>query len=416
MADGQLNINKQKAPRNTKNPDFLDSPPKRPQAGTRVNMRDSTSTLVGSGDAQGSSFRPQAVTAYASRPGGGQAPSWTPKPKPSWTPKPEPSWTPKPKTNWTPKPKAADTAEIRKNSPNPHPTVDAGDKRAAPGEARAPSKIPPRRDQPVPSPPEPEDVPLGTDVKMGKQTVKEVERQTRGQRQNPKWFSWRRNRITASIAHQVSHSRFVNGRSSTPPASYLGSITGERRGIVTRAMAWGNDNEAKVAQEYQELKSQLLGRPVQVQDCGLFIHPECAWLAASPDGIVVDPSSGERLCCLEIKCPYKHRNTTVAEACRQDRQFCLELLRNAGEGEPQYRLKTTHNYYTQVQCQMAVVGLHKADFVVFTLHEIAIVPVTFDPAFWESTQAKMEKFYKEALLPYLKKKGQGVPHQQRREE
>ena len=35
-----------------------------------------------------------------------------------------------------------------------------------------------------------------------------------------------------------------------------------------------------------------------VKECGLFIHPEHNFLAASPDGLIGDN------CVLEIKCPY----------------------------------------------------------------------------------------------------------------
>ena len=56
--------------------------------------------------------------------------------------------------------------------------------------------------------------------------VEKVEVLTRGQRENPAWFDWRKNRITASNVHQIAHSGFVNGTSSTLPASYLANITG----------------------------------------------------------------------------------------------------------------------------------------------------------------------------------------------
>lgn len=67
-----------------------------------------------------------------------------------------------------------------------------------------------------------------------------------------------------------------------------------------------------------------------------------------------------------------------------------------------YRLKTSHSYYTQIQCQLAVTGLQCADLVVFTLKETAIVPVTFDPELWEDTVSKLQMFYTNAVLPYLK--------------
>lgn len=71
----------------------------------------------------------------------------------------------------------------------------------------------------------------------------------------------------------------------------------------------------------QVLKSHLLGRKVTVRGCGLFIDAQRPWLAASPDGIVTDGVNGEWL--LEVKCPYKHRDKLVRDACREDKNFCL---------------------------------------------------------------------------------------------
>lgn len=75
----------------------------------------------------------------------------------------------------------------------------------------------------------------------------------------------------------------------------------------------------------QKLKSLELRQEVYVQDCGLFIDPQRSWLAASPDGIVIERRTGKWLLCLEVKCPYKHRHSRVEDACREDPAFCLEI-------------------------------------------------------------------------------------------
>lgn len=71
-----------------------------------------------------------------------------------------------------------------------------------------------------------------------------------------------------------------------------------------------------------------------------------------------------------------------------------------------YRLKTSHSYFTQIQCQLAVTGLRRADFVIFTLKEVAVVPVTFDPELWDETVSKLEVFYKDAILPHVQQRTQ----------
>ncbi|XP_026233553.1 uncharacterized protein LOC113174083 [Anabas testudineus] len=258
-------------------------------------------------------------------------------------------------------------------------------------------------------PPRPEHIPLGLGVQLDRGVVEEVEVLTRGQRINQDWFSWRKNRITASVAHRIAHCRFVNGKSRTPPPSYLAAITGDGPRVQTRAMCWGVEMEAEVVRRYQRLKSSALERSISVQDCGLFIDTRHPWLAASPDGIVTDSQTGQRLLCLEVKCPYKHRHRRVEDACRDDPAFCLQIQAEAEDGResggaPVYRLKRSHSYFTQIQCQLAVTGLIQADLVVFTLKETAIVPVTFDPNLWEETVTKLEVFYRDAVLPKLREK------------
>lgn len=46
-------------------------------------------------------------------------------------------------------------------------------------------------------------------------------------------------------------------------------------------------------------------------------------------------------------------------------------------------------------------GLEQADLVVYTLKELAVVPVTFDPDMWKETVSKLELFYTSAVLPHL---------------
>ncbi|KAK1899515.1 Alkaline nuclease [Dissostichus eleginoides] len=256
--------------------------------------------------------------------------------------------------------------------------------------------------------PSPEQVPLGLGVRVDQHLVEEVEVLTRGQSTNPAWFAWRKNRITASIAHSIAHCGFVNGKSQTPPTSYLAAVTGEVRSVRTRAMSWGVQMEAEAVRSYQAVKTAALGRSVSVLACGLFLDAQSPWLGASPDGIVTDSRTGQWLLCLEVKCPYKHKDRRVEDACRDDPNFCLKIQDENGRrpGEvPVYVLKSSHSYFTQVQFQMAVTGLHQADFVVFTLKETAVVPVTFDPELWEETLSKLETFYQDAVLPRLRDGG-----------
>ncbi|KAJ1087437.1 hypothetical protein NDU88_000608 [Pleurodeles waltl] len=226
--------------------------------------------------------------------------------------------------------------------------------------------------------------------------VQAIEKETRGQRDNPKWHEWRENRITASVAHKIANSHFVNRKTSEVPQSYLKAVVGQGPVIQTPATSWGIRNEKRAVQEYAHLKSRNSRGGVKVEDCGLFIHPKKTWLAASPDGIVKNNSTGKPIGLLEVKCPYKHKDQTIREACKDDK-FCLTPAGNS------YTLKKDHPYYTQVQTQMAATGVKKTDFVVYTKKETTIAPVKFDAKFWKATEPKLEKFYNDVVVPHENK-------------
>ena len=55
----------------------------------------------------------------------------------------------------------------------------------------------------------------------------------------------------------------------------------------------------------------------------LVLNETWPFLGASPDGIVNGSCCGKGL--VEIKCPYKHRRSTITSAI-DDLQFCLALV------------------------------------------------------------------------------------------
>ncbi|XP_072264470.1 uncharacterized protein [Pyxicephalus adspersus] len=243
-------------------------------------------------------------------------------------------------------------------------------------------------------------------AKLSQKDIQSIESHTRGQRNNPDWHKWRQNRITASMAHQISHSRFANQKTTDIPQSYLKAILGTGPKVQTAAMSWGIKNEKCAVRNYEKQALKNKGREVQVEDCGLFIHPTKNWLAASPDGIVKDKITGENVCILEVKCPYKHRYHTIQEACA-DRDFCLAVKGDS------YVLKPNHAYYTQVQCQLASTGMKDADFVVYTNKETVVVPLKFNPDFWKETEPKLEMFYNRAVVPNIREQNPAGKEQQK---
>lgn len=123
---------------------------------------------------------------------------------------------------------------------------------------------------------------------------------------------------------------------------------------------------------------------VNLYPSGVVVSPFVPWLAASPDRKVYCPSRQPSFGLLEIKCP---QNENIADIAY------LELVDGA------LTLKKNNDYYYQIQCQLAVTGLHWCDLYVYLkngLHHVETI--RFDKCFWDNVQSKVEDFY----LTYFK--------------
>ncbi len=138
------------------------------------------------------------------------------------------------------------------------------------------------------------------------------------------WFAAREGRITARRARSddasqhaaltrcwrthtpalLRHSVFATavGLSSYCSARSLwayqtGRVGGGERWAGNEHTARGTAGESAARDEYTRLTGNA------VAPCGLFVHPQHAWLAASPDGLLLDDGL------LEIKCPVRLHDT-----------------------------------------------------------------------------------------------------------
>ena len=103
---------------------------------------------------------------------------------------------------------------------------------------------------------------------------------------------------------------------------------------------------------------------VEVDVCGLILSSNLSYLGASPDGLMYVGLG--KIAIVEVKCPYKHRNNTIAQAC-QDSAFCLVI-----NSDDQPVLKQNHDYYFQIIGQLGITGAEYCDFIVWTLVDIHI--------------------------------------------
>lgn len=97
---------------------------------------------------------------------------------------------------------------------------------------------------------------------------------------------------------------------------------------------------------------------------------------------------------VEYKCPWKHRDLHPNQA------FLTPGICGIQNGN-NVVLKSTSNYYSQVQLQLFVSGLAMCTFVVWTNKGIFIVEVLCDPGFISVVCTKLEKFWTSQILLFL---------------
>ena len=148
------------------------------------------------------------------------------------------------------------------------------------------------------------------------------------------WFAARCGKVTASkVADLMAKTR--SGYSASRQ-NYMAQLICERltgspaESFSSAAMQRGTEKEPEARAIYMLESGEI------VEECGLVIHPDIPDFGASPDGLVCADGL------IEIKCP----NTWTH----------LETLKT---GKPK------HEYFTQMQAQMACTGRNWCDFVSF---------------------------------------------------
>ena len=221
-----------------------------------------------------------------------------------------------------------------------------------------------------------------------------VEKETRKQSKTALWFKYRAGRVTASRMKAVCHTDVTN-----PAQSLVKSICyPEAFNFTSKQTSWGCRHE-KQARDRYEKTVRFKHTNLQVAECGLFINPQWPFVGASPDGIITCD------CCpkgvLEIKCPFCHRDESIAAAITSDKNFCLT------EVDGQISLDHCHAYYYQVQTQIFVCDIEYCDFCVCTFSgdeesTIHIERIYRNNKFWKDhCVPKAKVFFKTCLLPEL---------------
>ena len=196
--------------------------------------------------------------------------------------------------------------------------------------------------------------------------AEKIFKETLGQSVNKRWYEERANRITASTAHRIAKAN----KSDTRIVYMYPELAKEKKRKIShnhKNFRYGRDMEPKARAAYEEIYN------AKVHEAGLVVCPEQPWLACSPDGFIIDEVE-DTLTLLEIKCPISCRNQKI-------KVDYLEYQLCPVEGTMIPKLKTSSEYFLQVQLQLYLCKAKKCHFFVFSTADQIKIDIDIDTHF-----------------------------------
>ena len=97
---------------------------------------------------------------------------------------------------------------------------------------------------------------------------------------------------------------------------------------------------------------------------------------------------------VEVKCPYSARNDVISES------ESITFLERDSSGH--LKLKKSHNYFYQIQGQLAIAKKNLCLLIVYTFKDLQVFPVEYDSHFVESELIpNLSNFFDKVYLPFL---------------
>ena len=215
---------------------------------------------------------------------------------------------------------------------------------------------------------------------------------TIGQCYNLLWWMEKQGCITASNCKAIVCAKKSSAYSQVNKIITLGKaihVDKDLKGVPFHCK-FGLQNEDMARKQYVKTMEET-GHPVNVTETGLWVSLEDGRLAATPDGLVSDPTTDNQEGLLELKGLSANRDLTVFDAEVNDQKkanFPLKI------NNKKLELKENHAYYWQIQMQMGATQRTWCDLAVYTLEDMFIQRIVFNKEFWEKRiKEKLIKFY-----------------------
>ena len=120
-------------------------------------------------------------------------------------------------------------------------------------------------------------------------------------------------------------------------------------------------------------------------------------MAASPDGLVFRDGEDTPTGIIEIKCPFSFRFKPSIEDLTVNGKCLFCYIEETTEA---VKLKRSHDYFYQVQGQMAVVGVQWCDFIIWAPAFIHVERIYYDDTFWNTKGIpRLTSFYTFCFIP-----------------
>ena len=207
---------------------------------------------------------------------------------------------------------------------------------------------------------------------------------TEAQAESQEWKNSRWFRVTASTAKQANnlgsilndpHTKIHTDATNRKLYNYLSYHVWDQHQFSTVDTKYGIENEDKARLDYK-VKMQATSPNIQVITTGFWVNKLWPEMGCSPDGLVRDPmmdNERERFGLIEIKCPKILKTIAPANIFKglEDKTILSSDLYSScfsrpTSGDVKLELKTTHQYYYQIQLQLAITDLKWCDFVLWS--------------------------------------------------